>query len=404
MINITNTVDAVGDETLTDSMICKSITEFQDDHILAVGMSAFRECLALKNVVLPEVKELSGYAFSGCKALISVYMPKLQTLNGYNFQGCTSLTYLDFPVLSSVGYNDLANCTALETLILRSTAGVCEHNSGALFGSKIAKGEGYIYVPAALLGDYKIAKNWSPYAAQFRAIEEYPEICDRYTWEQVFASIEDGTYTQKYSIGDAIPMDLGDEGIVDMQIAAFDADPLADGSGTAAITWVSNQILKTPKSYGSHEYTDEFAKCGWSSSDLRTYLQNVIKPLIPEAVRKQIVPVTKTSIGQNCSVGNSYFTEMTTEELWLPSVREVCLYDNYESTGPQYSDLFSSNASRMKKKLGSMDPSSWWLRSYHINPYQYTMFITNEGKGSYHLDGDRGIVPCFCTGKTIKQT
>ena len=30
-----------------------------------------------------------------------------------------------------------------------------------------------------------------------------------------------------------------------MQIAAFDADELADGSGKAAMTWISKQLLKT---------------------------------------------------------------------------------------------------------------------------------------------------------------
>jgi hypothetical protein len=40
----------------------------------------------------------------------------------------------------------------------------------------VANGTGYIYVPAALIEDYKAATNWSLYADQFRAIEDYPEI------------------------------------------------------------------------------------------------------------------------------------------------------------------------------------------------------------------------------------
>ena len=45
--------------------------------------------------------------------------------------------------------------------------------------SKIAAGNGYIYVPRALLSDddetkdYRRATNWSTYAAQFRALEDY---------------------------------------------------------------------------------------------------------------------------------------------------------------------------------------------------------------------------------------
>ena len=63
------------------------------------------------------------------------------------------------------------------------------------------------------------------------------------SWEDIIASVNDGTYKSKYKIGDTKSMDLGSEGVVEMQIAAFDADELADGSGTAAITWISKQLL-----------------------------------------------------------------------------------------------------------------------------------------------------------------
>lgn len=400
MINITNTVDAVGDDVLTDSMIERSVAEFQDDHVVKIGLCAFYDCKALKKIVLPEVTELAGYTFQGCSALTSVYIPKLQTMGGFSFMGCTALTYLDFPALNSIGYNEFGGCTALDALILRNTAGVCKHNSGALYGSKIAEGEGYIYVPSALLESYKAAPNWSEYAAQFRAIEDYPEVCERYTWEQVLASIEDGTYKEKYQIGDAVPLDFGSEGVIDMQIAAFDSDTLADGSGTAAITWVGNQILNTSKVFGSKEYTDEYKKLGWMNCSLRTYLQEEIQPMIPEFLRSQIVPVTKTEVGCNRSVANHYFIETTTNELWIPSVREVGLSTSYEPSGPIYDELFASNASRRKKKVKSTKYATWWLRSFNINPYQYTKFVTEEGTGSYYVPADRGVVPCFCTGKT----
>ena len=37
----------------------------------------------------------------------------------------------------------------------------------------IMKGEGYIYVPRALVDSYKVATNWSSWATQFRALEDY---------------------------------------------------------------------------------------------------------------------------------------------------------------------------------------------------------------------------------------
>jgi hypothetical protein len=49
-------------------------------------------------------------------------------------------------------------------------------NVNVLQLTKIANGEGYIYVPASMVDSYKSASNWSTYAAQIRAIEDYPEI------------------------------------------------------------------------------------------------------------------------------------------------------------------------------------------------------------------------------------
>ena len=46
-------------------------------------------------------------------------------------------------------------------------------STNAFTGTPIASGTGYIYVPAVLIDSYKAATNWSTYAAQFRALEDY---------------------------------------------------------------------------------------------------------------------------------------------------------------------------------------------------------------------------------------
>ena len=89
-----------------------------------------------------------------------------------------------------------------------------------------------------------IKGNTSCYA-QFGSPLEIAEITD--DWATIFAAIEDGTYRMKYSVGNYKALDLGTEGVVNMQIAAFDTDQLADGSGTAAITWISKELLTTSR-------------------------------------------------------------------------------------------------------------------------------------------------------------
>jgi hypothetical protein len=98
------------------------------------------------------------------------------------FEGCTSLKFVDLAsckYLSATGgsANQFANCSSLETIILRSST-MCTLSATSIFtNTPIESGTGFIYVPSALVDTYKSATNWSVFASQFRAIEDYPEIC-----------------------------------------------------------------------------------------------------------------------------------------------------------------------------------------------------------------------------------
>ena len=93
-----------------------------------------------------------------------------------SFYSLGSLEILDLPKVKSLSdpctYNG-----KLQALILRNSEQVCGLANGGFAASSITKGTGYIYVPRALMDSYKTAYLWSNYANQFRAIEDYPEIC-----------------------------------------------------------------------------------------------------------------------------------------------------------------------------------------------------------------------------------
>lgn len=100
------------------------------------------------------------------------------------------------------------------------------------------------------------------------------------TWEEIFAAEADGSYKTKYNIGDTKIIDLGSEGSVCMQIAAFDADDMADGGGKAPITWISEQLLATSRRMNPdieyvHDYRDAkgwLETSGSISSSTKTFL------------------------------------------------------------------------------------------------------------------------------------
>lgn len=126
-------------------------------------------------VSLPNVTSMGTYAFHNCTSLINIHLPKLAVLGGYDFQNCRKVQKFDLPSVTSVGVASFYGCSGMTALVLRANQ-VCElKNTSAFTNSSIAAGTAYIYVPAALVDQYK-ASNWTTYAAQIRAIEDYPEI------------------------------------------------------------------------------------------------------------------------------------------------------------------------------------------------------------------------------------
>ena len=126
-------------------------------------------------VVLPEATSIGQYAFRNCLALVSVSAQKVESIGQYAFYGCSALTKADFSASS------IASCafrnSKLYALVLRASVVCSLSNANAFLDTPIKSGTGYIYVPAALVDQYKAATNWTTYANQIRAIEDYPDIC-----------------------------------------------------------------------------------------------------------------------------------------------------------------------------------------------------------------------------------
>ena len=217
-------------------------------------------------------------------------------------------------------------------------------------------------------------EGWSPasatvrgnttFTAVFGSPVEVVEITD--SWDTIITKVANGT--ANYKIGNYKPLDLGTEGVVNMQIVGKNASPLASGSGTATYDLLSMELLATShrmnpsRSGSSGNYTEGTGTIGgFEKCEMRTYLKETIKPLIPETVRNAIKPVTKYSSIYN-TAGTYVNNVESTEDLWLPSMREMN-FSGYETQGPRYSDIFPNNASRVKMKVGASSASWWWLRS-----------------------------------------
>ena len=212
------------DTSIEDGLVEGTLTTYRNDRITKVRSNAFYGCAELSDVTFLNVTEVGGHAFeySGC---VTFFLPKLTTsgdsmfrnskivsvtdenipmfsrfgnnsafrdcaylkyfqhsaemdYGGRNIETCTVLEKVDI-YAKSLTYYVFNNCKALTALILRKSDSICTlSNTNAITGTPIVNGTGYVYVPSSLIEEYKVATNWATYADQFRAIEDYPEICE----------------------------------------------------------------------------------------------------------------------------------------------------------------------------------------------------------------------------------
>ena len=163
MANFQNTIDLLGDEASMKALVERTITEFNDDSLNAIGIYAFYDCSALTSVDFPSVTSIGTYAFYNCSKLTSVDFPALTSIGTYAFFYCSELTSVDFPALTSIGSYAFHYCSKLTTIILRSQTLCTLSNTSAFTGSPFASNGtgGTVYVPQALIEQYQTATNWS---------------------------------------------------------------------------------------------------------------------------------------------------------------------------------------------------------------------------------------------------
>lgn len=161
---------------------CPELTQVSLPKATTIGYSCFEDASKLSTVNLSNVQTLESAAFIRCSSLTSIKLPQVKKLQSSTFYNCTLLNKADLGSCQQFdGQTQFGNCAALVTLILRSNI-VCSApypvNSykGALADTPIANGNGYIYVPRALVDTYKNSTNWVEMANYIRAIEDYPDI------------------------------------------------------------------------------------------------------------------------------------------------------------------------------------------------------------------------------------
>ena len=234
--------------------------------------------------------------------------------------------------------------------------------------------------------------------AQYGSPLEVEEITD--SWDEIIAACEDGTYKQKYTYGNYKPLDLGTEGVVNMQIVGVDCDLLADGSGYAPLSFLSVETLKTPHRLNPKAAKDENDEWkegtgnagGWEKMEMRSYLDETIKPKIPSNVLSKLRNIRKTSY-YNVKVDDRYQcqTQETTDQVWIPGTEEI------HRTFYKKVIYYSGSPYMIKYNVSTGNAVDWWIRDVSNVSVNTNHSITYYGNTSgTSPDYSKGVVLGFC--------
>ena len=170
-------------EEIPDSFserLAGTITEYSNDKATYISDSSFAGCNKLVKANMPNVLGMGALVFQNCFELSQVNLDSTKQIALQTFGQNFALPKLRLPSVESISEGAFLNCHNLVTLIISNASVVCSLSNTDAFTNTPMTGHngktGYIYVPRALVDSYKAATNWSTFASQIRAIEDYPDI------------------------------------------------------------------------------------------------------------------------------------------------------------------------------------------------------------------------------------
>ena len=96
-----------------DAIISRTITNYTNDRVKAIGNYAFERCYNLTNVSFPVCTTIGSNAFYSCSSLTSINFPVCTFIGSYAFYYCSSLTSINFPVCTFIGSDAFYSCRSL---------------------------------------------------------------------------------------------------------------------------------------------------------------------------------------------------------------------------------------------------------------------------------------------------
>ena len=138
---------------------------------------------SVKTLSFPKLSNVSGsWGSSLCEDMKNLTTLELGISNNSSFwlaSNAPDLTKVILPKFNYVSEKMFYNCSNIKTIVLSNPSNVCTLSNASYLPTQItnsADTTSYVYVPQALLANYKTATNWATFSSKIRAIEDYPDI------------------------------------------------------------------------------------------------------------------------------------------------------------------------------------------------------------------------------------
>ena len=174
------------------------------------------------------------------------------------------------------------------------------------------------------------------------------ETLNDYTWTEI-AEISKAREAENYfNLGDEKQITIGDE-VYTAVIYGFNDDELADGTGTAGITFGFKEVLTNPiqmyeteddyiiTGVNNNGYTYISEKFYWENTKVREYLNNEFILTLPEDLQKAL---KERKTNQVMVSSNSYTHITGTDKIFIPGIYNV---SNFGGLNTYYEEEISYN-------------------------------------------------------------
>ena len=270
--------------------------------------------------------------------------------------------------------------------------------------TSLVGGSGTVYNSTKVDKTYACIDGGTSSPGYFTDVSQKPSTFDTDDWATIVKSVKEGN-TRKYKVGDTKTIDMGSYGTHTLRIANTSTPSECSTSGFSQTA--CGFVLEFADIITTHNMNDSGYNNGWSSSSMRTFVNNDIYNALPSDLKNGIINTTVIS-GYNSSsttnlISNDKLYLLSTSEVWTQgtsnkitnatndSTRQLDYYKNLE--------VSTTKGSGAIKKNGT-DSAIWWLRtSTYYSPYS-PFVVFNDGSWASEFDSSYvfGVSPAFRIG------